>query len=59
MLADKGYLPKPGPAGKTWGCQFGDGSDAALGAPFTCNNKLIGAYAFTRHQPAGERRRAR
>ncbi|HMM93528.1 S8 family serine peptidase [Phycicoccus sp.] len=47
MLADGGYLPKPGPAGKTWGCQFGDGSDPALGAPFSCNNKLIGAYAFT------------
>lgn len=47
MLADGGYLPKPGPAGKTWGCQFGDGSVPALGAAFTCNNKLIGAYAFT------------
>ena len=47
MLADGGYLPKPGPAGKTWGCQFGDGSVAALGAAFTCNSKLIGAYAFT------------
>ena len=46
MLAP-GTLPKPGPAGKTWGCQFGDGSDAALGAAFACNNKLIGAYAFT------------
>ena len=34
------------PAGGLKGCQFGDGSDAAnLGAPFTCNNKLIGAYA--------------
>ena len=47
MLADGGYLPKPGPSGKTWGCQFGDGTDAKLGAAFTCNNKLIGAYAFT------------
>lgn len=29
-------------------CQFGDGSDTAhLGPTFTCNNKLIGAYAFT------------
>lgn len=47
MLADGGYLPRPGPAGKTWACQFGDGSDPALGDPFSCNNKLIGAYAFT------------
>ncbi len=31
----------------TFGCQFGDGSDPDLGAPFTCNNKLVGAYAFT------------
>jgi len=38
----------PAPAGGLKGCQFGDGSDAAhLGAPFACNNKLIGAYAFT------------
>src|SRR5205085_2327917 len=29
------------------GCQFGDCSDAALGPAFACNNKLIGAYAFT------------
>ena len=29
-------------------CQFGDGSDVAhLGPTFTCNNKLIGAYAKT------------
>jgi subtilisin family serine protease len=28
-------------------CGFGDGSDRRLGAPFTCNRKLIGAYAFT------------
>ena len=34
------------PAGGLKGCQFGDGSDVAhLGAPFACNNKLIGAYA--------------
>ena len=31
----------------TFGCQFGDGSDPELGDPFTCNAKLIGAYAFT------------
>ena len=36
----------PAPA-RTYPCQFGDGTDPALGAPFTCNNKLIGAYAFT------------
>jgi subtilisin family serine protease len=44
MLADKG-LPA---TGGSYGCQFGDGTDVAhLGAPFVCNNKLIGAYAFT------------
>jgi subtilisin family serine protease len=44
MLADNG-LP---PIGGSYGCQFGDGSDTAhLGQPFTCNNKLIGAYAKT------------
>jgi subtilisin family serine protease len=44
MLADKG-LP---PIGGTYGCDFGDGSDTAhLGPTFTCNNKLIGAYAKT------------
>ncbi|MEZ0448663.1 S8 family serine peptidase [Cellulomonas sp. ICMP 17802] len=42
MLADVG-LPKP--AGGPWACQFGDGG-ADLGAAFTCNNKLIGAYTF-------------
>jgi subtilisin family serine protease len=31
--------------GGTYGCEFGDGTDPALGAPFTCNDKLIGAYA--------------
>ncbi len=31
----------------TFGCEFGDGSDPLLGAPFSCNNKLIGSYAFT------------
>ncbi len=43
MLRDTG-MPKP--AGGPWACQFGDGTDPVLGAPFTCNNKLIGAYAF-------------
>ena len=33
--------------GGTYGCEFGDGSDPELGDPFTCNDKLIGAYAFT------------
>jgi subtilisin family serine protease len=38
----------PAPIGGLKGCQFGDGSDTAhLGPPFACNNKLIGAYAFT------------
>ena len=36
----------PAPPG-TYGCQFGTGLDPLLGQPFTCNNKLIGAYAFT------------
>jgi Subtilase family/PA domain len=36
----------PAPAGGLKGCQFGDGSDTAhLGQPFSCNNKLIGAYS--------------
>ena len=43
MLKDTGM---PTPKGGPWGCQFGDGTDPALGAPFTCNSKLIGAYAF-------------
>jgi subtilisin family serine protease len=29
------------------GCEFGDGSDPDFGAPFDCDRKLIGAYAFT------------
>jgi Subtilase family/Fibronectin type-III domain/PA domain len=32
--------------GGTFGCEFGDGNDPALGDPFECNDKLIGAYAF-------------
>ena len=37
----------PAPPGGPYGCQFGDGSDVAhLGAPFACNPKLVGAYAF-------------
>jgi hypothetical protein len=42
-FADNGL---PAPPGR-YACQFGDGIHSALGAPFTCNNKLIGAYAFT------------
>jgi hypothetical protein len=44
MVADKS-LPS---TGGTYGCQFGNGTDTAhLGPAFACNNKLIGAYAFT------------
>lgn len=39
---DLGLPPVPGDRG----CQFGDGSDPDLGDPFTCTDKLIGAYAF-------------
>ncbi|MEO5986086.1 MAG: S8 family serine peptidase, partial [Candidatus Limnocylindria bacterium] len=42
-LADNG-IDHPG---GTYGCEFGDGTDPLLGDPFTCNDKLIGAYAFT------------
>jgi hypothetical protein len=41
-FADHGLAAPPG----TYGCQFGNGLDPALGAPFSCNHKLIGAYAF-------------
>ncbi len=38
-------LPAPTPAHQ---CQFGNGTDVAhLGPTFVCNNKLVGAYAFT------------
>jgi hypothetical protein len=37
----------PAPNGGPYGCQFGDGSDVAhLGPTFSCNRKLVGAYAF-------------
>jgi subtilisin family serine protease len=39
MLADNGILR---PAGGPWACEFGDGGDD----DFTCNDKLLGAYAF-------------
>ncbi len=42
MLQDPG-IPNPG---GTYDCQFGDGTDPALGPAFTCNDKLVGAYAF-------------
>ncbi len=35
------------PIGGSFACEFGDGSDPLLGDPFTCNDKLVGAYAFT------------
>lgn len=40
MLADNG-IPKP--AGGPWACDFGNGT---VGAAFTCNDKLVGAYVF-------------
>ncbi len=42
MLKDPG-IPY---VGGTYGCDFGDGTDPLLGDPFTCNDKLVGAYAF-------------
>jgi subtilisin family serine protease len=42
-FADRG-IDHPG---GTYGCEFGSGLDPALGAPFACNDKLIGAYAKT------------
>ncbi len=43
MLASAGRRPA---ASSGFACQFG-GSDPLLGAPFSCNSKLLGAYAFT------------
>jgi hypothetical protein len=43
-LLDLGLPPF---GGGPLGCEFGDGSDPDLGDPFTCNDKLVGAYAFT------------
>jgi Subtilase family/PA domain len=44
-LASEPAPPKPLPA---YACDFGDGTDTAhLGPAFSCNNKLIGAYADT------------
>ena len=40
MLADNGL---PAPAGGPWACEFGDGT---VGAAFSCNDKLVGAYVF-------------
>ncbi|TXK17515.1 S8 family serine peptidase [Homoserinibacter sp. GY 40078] len=39
MLVDNGI---PHPAGGPWACDFGEGGDPS----FTCNDKLVGAYAF-------------
>jgi hypothetical protein len=44
MFADPGINK---PDGGPWACDFGDGTDPLLGPAFTCNDKLIGAYAFT------------
>jgi subtilisin family serine protease len=47
MLADQGIGAPPRPL-SSYGCDFGDGTDTAhLGPTFACNDKLIGAYAFT------------
>jgi subtilisin family serine protease len=43
-FTDNGINPPPG---GPYGCEFGNGSDPLLGAPFACNDKLIGAYAKT------------
>ena len=54
--AGYGHLARAPVVQRTWasaafppaaGCEFGDGSDPDLGEPFSCNRKLIGAYAFT------------
>ncbi len=42
MLKDPGIRHPGG----TYDCQFGDGTDPALGPAFACNDKLVGAYAF-------------
>jgi subtilisin family serine protease len=36
----------PAAPGAARACEFGDGSDPALGPAASCNNKLIGAHAF-------------
>jgi subtilisin family serine protease len=41
-FADTGYEPLPGYVGLP--CQFGDTAYNPDDAPFTCNNKLLGAY---------------
>jgi subtilisin family serine protease len=47
MLSPTGISAPPRPL-SAYHCDFGDGTDTAnLGPTFTCNNKLIGAYAFT------------
>jgi subtilisin family serine protease len=46
FFVDRG-LPAPPHPLSFYKCDFGDGTDTAhLGPTFSCNNKLIGAYAF-------------
>ena len=33
--------------GGTYACEFGNGIDMQLGAPYACDDKLVGAHAFT------------
>jgi subtilisin family serine protease len=40
-------LPAPPHPLSFYHCDFGNGTDPALGPAFACNNKLIGAYNFT------------
>src|SRR3954451_24186001 len=46
FFVDRG-LPAPPHPLSFYHCDFGNGSDPALGPAFTCNNKLIGAYNKT------------
>ena len=43
---DPSGRPYPAPPGGPYGCDFGDVGWNPNDAPFTCNNKLIGAYEF-------------
>lgn len=43
---DPAGKPYPPPPGGPYGCDFGDTAWNPDDAPFTCNNKLIGAYEF-------------
>jgi subtilisin family serine protease len=46
MLSATG-ISSPTTGNPPWGCKFNNAGDPTLGADFTCNKKLIGAYAFT------------